>query len=51
MASGLSTKSKKNQVNTLIYIMGDEADDILSSLSFGLGEDQKTKYSSVKKAF
>ena len=48
-ASGLSAKSEKSQVNTLIYTMGDEADDILSS--FGLEEDQKTKYNSVKEAF
>ena len=48
-ASGLSAKSEKSQVNTLIYTMGDEADDILSS--FSLEEDQKTKYNSVKEAF
>jgi hypothetical protein len=46
-ASRLSAKSEKSQVNTLIYI--NEADDILSC--FGLEEDQKTKYNSVKEAF
>ena len=32
--SGLKSKSEENQVNALIYIMGDKADDILCS--FGL---------------
>ena len=32
-ASGLSIKSEADQVNTLVYSMGDEADDILTSLS------------------
>ena len=43
-APGLSEKSSVNQVNTLIYTMGDLADDILSS--FSLSED-KTKYKIV----
>ena len=39
-ASGLKDKDDEAQVNTLIYSMGDEADDILRS--FGLsGEDSK----------
>ena len=46
-ASGLSTP--ENQVNTLIYTMGDEGDDILSP--FGLGEDDKKKYDTVKEKF
>ena len=29
MASGLNDKAEANQVNTLIYTMGDSADDIL----------------------
>ena len=31
IASGLTEKSEETQVNTLIYAMGDEADDILRS--------------------
>ena len=30
-ASGLASKSEENQVNTLMYSMGDEADDNLAS--------------------
>ena len=48
-ASGLSARSQENQVNTLIYTMGDEGDDILSS--FGLGEDDKKNYDTVKEKF
>jgi len=36
--SGLHAKSEENQINVLIYIMGDKADDILSS--FGLTEEE-----------
>ena len=36
--SGLSEKSQKNQVNTLVYHMGDAADDILES--FGLKPEE-----------
>ena len=49
VASGLSAKPEENQVNTLIYTMGDEGDDILSS--FGLGEEEKIKYDVVKEKF
>ena len=31
-ASGLDQQSEANQVNTLIYTMGDDAEDIISSL-------------------
>ncbi|XP_064622558.1 uncharacterized protein LOC135484804 [Lineus longissimus] len=41
-ASGLSTKSQENQVNTLIYCMGDEADDILNSIT--LTDDDRRSY-------
>ena len=34
LASGLAEKSEESQVNTLVYSMGDTANDIL--LSFGL---------------
>ena len=48
-ASGLSEKSPENQVNTLIYTMGDAADDILSS--FSLSEEDKKKYEIVVAKF
>ena len=48
-ASGLSEKSSANQVNTLVYTMGDVADDILTS--FGLSEEDKAKYDVVVEKF
>lgn len=47
--SGLKAKSEEHQVNALIYIMGDKADDILCS--FGLTEDEKKVYTTVKAKF
>ena len=47
--SGLKAKSKEHQVNALIYIMGDKADDILCS--FGLTEDEKKVYTTVRAKF
>jgi len=47
--SGLATKSEENQVITLIYSMGDKADDILCSL--GLTEDERKKYDTVSGKF
>ncbi len=41
-ASGLVAKDELNQVNTLIYSMGDRADDIFRS--FGLSETNQKKY-------
>ena len=49
LASGLSSKSEEMQVNALIYYMGDQADDIL--LSFGLSDEDKKKYNTVKGKF
>ena len=49
VASGLSEKDDKTQVNTLIYAMGDQADDILSS--FSLSADDSKKYTPVKAKF
>ena len=46
MASDLASKSEENQVNTLVYSMGDKADDILQS--FNVSEDDSKKYSAVK---
>ena len=46
-ASGLTVKEETSQINTLIYAMGDEADDILTSLSLtnvsSKSQDCKTK--------
>lgn len=49
LASGLSNKSAEVEVNALIYHMGDQADDILTS--FGLLDDDKKKYDVVKAKF
>jgi len=45
-ASGLSAKEDPQQINTLIYCMGDAADDILTSLS--LTTDERKVYATVK---
>ena len=42
IASDLSKKSEDNQVNALIYSMGDTEDDLL--LSFDLREADRKKY-------
>ena len=49
LASELNKKDEESQVNTLIYSMGDEADDILQS--FGMSEDDRKNYNAVKKSF
>ena len=49
VASGLDTKSDEMQINTLIYSMGDEADDILSS--FRLSEEHSKTFEVVKARF
>ena len=48
-ASGLDKKDKGIQVNTLVYCMGDEADDILGS--FHLSTEEKAQYDVVKEKF
>ena len=48
-ASGLSEKEEPIQVHTLIYSMGDQADDILSS--FSLLEEDRNKYKTVLDKF
>ena len=48
-ASDLEKKSDEKQVNTLIYAMGDEADDILKF--FHLSEADAKKYKTVKERF
>ena len=45
-ASDLTSKTEESQVNMLIYTMGSEADDILSS--FNLSVEDKKKYDVVK---
>ena len=44
-SSKLRAMEQATQVNTQVYCMGDEADDILSSL--GLSEDEKKDYGTV----
>ena len=48
-ASGLSEKSEENQVNTLVYSMGDKADDVFQS--FQLSEVEAKTYETVKNKF
>ena len=48
-ASGLASRGGEAQVNTLIYTMGDQADDILHS--FTLSEEDRTNYATVKAKF
>ena len=49
MASELDKKDEGKLVNTLIYTMGDEADDIL--LSFNLSPEDLQRYDVVKNRF
>ena len=49
VASGLSAKEEEAQVNTLIYCMGDQADDILRS--FNLSAEDAKKFDTVKGHF
>jgi len=48
-ASGLTEKDNETQVNTLVYAMGDEGDDILQSCH--LVEADAKKYKMVKERF
>ena len=47
--SDLTSKSGETQVSTLVYSMGDKAEDILES--FGLSEEDAKKYDTVKAKF
>lgn len=49
LASNLNNSSDANQVNTLVYCMGDEADDVLRGLE--LTGVQHQQYDAVKTAF
>ena len=48
-ATGLDKQSDKNQVNTLIYTMGEQADDIF--ISFEFTAEQEEIYEEVKERF
>lgn len=49
IVSGLNKKDETVQVNTLVYAMGNEAEDIFHS--FGLGEEDAKKYDTVNGKF
>ncbi|GBM18120.1 hypothetical protein AVEN_75534-1 [Araneus ventricosus] len=49
IASGLLTKTGNEQVNSLLYIMGEQAEDIFSS--FGLSEKKQDDFDIVLKNF
>ena len=49
VAAGLSDKDEPVQVCTLMYAMGEEAEDILAS--FGLNEEDRKKYDVVRERF
>lgn len=49
LASNLHISSEANQVNALIYCMGDEADDILRGQA--LSEAERQQYKTVKDSF
>ena len=48
-ATGLSSKNQQSQISTLVYSMGDKAEDLLRS--FKLTEEQAKKYDTVKSKF
>ena len=45
LASGLSKKTEERQVNTLLYCLGEEAEDILTSTN--ISEEDRKNYASV----
>jgi hypothetical protein len=49
VASGLAQREGDVQVNTLIYAMGNQADDIL--ISFTLSDEDRKSYATVKSKF
>ena len=50
MACDLHRKSEEIQVNTLLYAMGDAADDVMTTFVFG-DEGDRLKYDKVKEKF
>ena len=49
IASGLASQEDDVQMNTLIYAMGDQADDVVCS--FALSDVERRKYDTVKEKF
>ena len=49
LASGLSQESEERQVNTLLYCLSEEAEEILASTN--IGEEDRKKYDSVLAKF
>ena len=47
MAAGLSGEDEQRQVNTLLYCLGPEAEDVLTST--GISSEERKKYASVLK--
>ena len=41
LASGLSQESEEHQGNTLLYCLGEEAEDILASTNCNIGETER----------
>ena len=48
-ASGLATEPETRQVSTLLYCLGEDADDVLTSTN--IGEDDRKEYDSVMAKF
>ena len=49
LASGLSAESKERQVSTLLYTLGEDAVDVLSSTN--ISDDNRKKYAEVMAKF
>lgn len=49
ISTELNDKDEVQQINTMIYCMGDEADDIIKSFTFAAGDEKK--YAKVKEKF
>lgn len=49
LASGLSKESEERQVNTLLYCLGEEAEDILTSTN--ISDDDRKQYDTVIEKF
>ena len=49
VASGLATEDESRQVNTLLYCLGEEADDVLASTN--ITDEGKKKYATVVEKF
>ena len=49
VASGLATETEPRQVSTLLYCLGDEADDVLTSTN--ISADDRKKYDEVMEKF